>query len=71
MLTVLKFLCIQLQRVSQELAEAHKRVEELTTDSTELARLKRDQEDLLELLADQDAKLGNFKVRLRALGEKV
>lgn len=62
---------MQLQRVSQELAEAHKRVEELTTDSTELARLKRDQEDLLELLADQDAKLGNFKVRLRALGEKV
>lgn len=57
--------------MSQELAEAHKRVEELTTDSTELARLKRDQEDLLELLADQDAKLGNFKVRLRALGEKV
>lgn len=57
--------------MNQELAESLKRIEELTMESMEMGRLKRDQEDLLELLADQDAKLGNFKVRLRALGEKV
>lgn len=37
----------------------------------ELERLRKDQEDLLELLTDQDLKLNAFKNRLRDLGETV
>lgn len=37
----------------------------------EIARLRKDQEDLLELLTDQDVRLGKFKERLRQLGEHV
>lgn len=37
----------------------------------ELERLRKDQEDLLELLTDQDLKLNSFKNRLRELGENI
>lgn len=64
-------LLVQIKRLQRELTEAQKQIEELHYKAEELERLKRDQEDLLELLADQDLKLGNFKLRLMALGEKV
>lgn len=38
---------------------------------TELERLRKDQEDLLELLTDQDMKLMSFKNRLKELGETI
>lgn len=37
----------------------------------ELEQMRKDQEDLLELLTDQDLKLNAFKNRLRELGENV
>ncbi|XP_037972928.2 general vesicular transport factor p115 [Plutella xylostella] len=37
----------------------------------ELARTKKDQDDLLELLADQDSKLNEYKMRLLSLGQPV
>lgn len=37
----------------------------------ELERLRKDQDDLLVLLADQDSKINRYKDRLRQLGEKV
>lgn len=37
----------------------------------ELERLRKDQENLLELLTDQDQKLGRFKERLRELGDPI
>ncbi|KAG7197748.1 hypothetical protein KM043_001572 [Ampulex compressa] len=43
----------------------------LKEKSEELDKLKKDQEDLLELLADQDVKIILYKKRLAALGEKV
>ncbi|XP_045475896.1 general vesicular transport factor p115 [Harmonia axyridis] len=42
---------------------------ELKGKSEELEHLRKDQEDLLELLTDQDCKLTVFKNRLRELGE--
>lgn len=41
------------------------------TVSEELEKLKKDQDDLLELLADQDVKLNEYKIRLMTLGETV
>lgn len=37
----------------------------------ELEKLRKDQEDLLELLTDQDVRLNTFKNRLRELGETI
>lgn len=37
----------------------------------EIGKIRKDQEDLLELLTDQDIKLQSFKNRLRDLGENV
>lgn len=37
----------------------------------ELERLRKDQDDLLELLTDQDVRLNSFKSRLRELGEDI
>lgn len=45
--------------------------EENREKEAELERLRKDQEDLLELLTDQDTKLMSFKSRLRELGEMV
>uniref|UniRef100_A0A1B6CZB3 Uncharacterized protein n=1 Tax=Clastoptera arizonana TaxID=38151 RepID=A0A1B6CZB3_9HEMI len=61
----------QIKSFQKVLEDSNKQIDELKTKTEELERLKRDQEDLLELLADQDLKLGNFKLRLIALGEKV
>ncbi|XP_031844161.1 general vesicular transport factor p115 isoform X2 [Nomia melanderi] len=43
----------------------------LKEKSEELDKLKKDQEDLLELLTEQDSKIVLYKERLLALGEKV
>ncbi|XP_054007785.1 general vesicular transport factor p115 isoform X1 [Hylaeus anthracinus] len=43
----------------------------LQKKSEELEALKKEQEDLLELLTDQESKLTMYKERLAALGEKV
>ncbi|GLH03306.1 General vesicular transport factor p115 [Gryllus bimaculatus] len=45
--------------------------QEVADLQAELSRLRKDQDDLLELLADQDARLTTFRQRLRDLGEKV
>lgn len=37
----------------------------------EIERIRKDQDDLLELLTDQDLKLNTFKQRLRDLGETI
>ncbi|EFA08682.1 general vesicular transport factor p115 [Tribolium castaneum] len=44
---------------------------ELVEKDAELERLRKDQDDLLELLTDQDTKLNAFKNRLKELGETV
>lgn len=38
---------------------------------SELERLRKDQDDLLEVLTDQDVKLKSFKCRLKELGEDI
>lgn len=43
----------------------------LKEKAAELEKLRKDQEDLLELLTDQDSKLTLYKERLVSLGEKV
>lgn len=45
--------------------------EENQKKEAELDRLRKDQEDLLELLTDQDMKLQSFKTRLKELGETI
>ncbi|KAF5291451.1 hypothetical protein FQR65_LT01762 [Abscondita terminalis] len=54
-------LSVKLQQLEEENSEKDK----------ELERLRKDQDDLLELLTDQDAKLTAFKNRLRELGENI
>lgn len=46
-------------------------VDENKEKEDELERLRKDQEDLLELLTDQECKLNMFKNRLRELGETI
>ncbi|CAG2057695.1 unnamed protein product [Timema podura] len=58
----------QHQDTSDELVETRQRLSEV---SAELDKMKRDQDDLLELLTDQDTRLSMFKERLRTLGEKL
>ncbi|CAH1178950.1 unnamed protein product [Phaedon cochleariae] len=41
------------------------------TKAADLDRIRKDQDDLLELLTDQDVKLNSFKDRLKELGENV
>ncbi|RVE47137.1 hypothetical protein evm_008214 [Chilo suppressalis] len=61
-------LTAEVSRLGQELVtsrEAHKMA------ADELEKLRKDQDDLLELLADQDAKLNEYKMRLMSLGQAV
>jgi hypothetical protein len=44
---------------------------ELVEKDAELERIRKDQDDLLELLTDQDTKLNSFKNRLKELGETI
>ncbi|KAL4703660.1 hypothetical protein ACJJTC_016204 [Scirpophaga incertulas] len=58
----------EVDRLTNELSqcrEAHKLANE------ELDKLRKDQDDLLELLADQDTKLNEYKMRLLSLGQVV
>lgn len=60
------------QLMTSALDERLKHLEAENHDKeTELERLRKDQEDLLELLTDQDMKLMSFKNRLRELGETI
>jgi chaperonin cofactor prefoldin len=61
----------ELQETRQQLAAAEQKLAELESAGSELEKLRKDQEDLLELLTDQDMRLNQFKAQLRALGEKV
>ncbi|KAF5270697.1 hypothetical protein FQA39_LY01435 [Lamprigera yunnana] len=55
-----------------ELLSKIKQLEEENLEKeTELERLRKDQDDLLELLTDQEIKLTSFKNRLRSLGENI
>jgi chromosome segregation ATPase len=60
----------ELQETQQQLAAAKEKLAELATAGSELKKMQKDQEDLLELLTDQDMRLNQFKAQLRALGEK-
>lgn len=51
--------------------QATKFEEILRQRTSELEKLRKDQEDLLELLSDQDTKITMYKERLLSLGEKV
>lgn len=55
----------------QRLVAAEERLILLEEAGSELDKLRKDQEDLLELLTDQDIRLSRYKERLRTLGEKV
>jgi chromosome segregation ATPase len=45
--------------------------QQVATLQAEVAKVQHDQEDLLELLTDQDARLNEYKTRLKTLGVKV
>jgi chaperonin cofactor prefoldin len=60
----------ELQETRQQLAAAEQKLAEFESAGSELEKLRKDQEDLLELLTDQDMRLNQFKAQLRALGEK-
>ncbi|PNF28010.1 General vesicular transport factor p115 [Cryptotermes secundus] len=61
----------ELRETQQRLAAAEEKLAELESADSELQKLRKDQEDLLELLTDQDTRLNQLKAQLRALGEKV
>lgn len=56
------------QQIQLRLSQAEK---DATDRAAEIERLRKDQDDLLVLLTDQDLKLNQFKERLRELGEPV
>ena len=61
---------------AQEHAENNEKKEpeleyQLKSKTEEFEKLKKDQEDLLELLTDQDSKITLYKERLIELGDKV
>lgn len=63
-------------RITQEHKEKNSEKElelehQLKLKTDELEKLKKDQEDLLELLTDQDSKIMLYKERLIELGDKV
>lgn len=64
-----------LQQSGNPDVELLKRIEYLEAENVEkdaeLERIRKDQDDLLELLTDQDIKLNTFKNRLRELGETI
>jgi predicted nuclease with TOPRIM domain len=43
----------------------------MAANGVEIEKLRKDQEDLLELLADQDTKMSEYRRRLRELGQQV
>lgn len=57
--------------VDEAVARFKKLEDEIMEKVSELERIRKDQDDLLELLTDQDAKLSLFKSRLKELGENV
>ncbi|XP_041981790.1 general vesicular transport factor p115 [Aricia agestis] len=66
------------QKIQQLTAEVTRLNGELTAlkekekqSAEELEKIKKDQDDLLELLADQDMKLNEYKMRLVSLGQAV
>ena len=62
----IQFLLLQVLE-EEKLSES----EERTVLRDELETLKKEQDDLLVLLADQDAKIGKFKDKLKELGQEV
>jgi uncharacterized coiled-coil protein SlyX len=58
----------QLRSASTDEANLRSKNDELSSKVTSMTK---DQEDLLELLADQDLKLKQYRRRLKALGEKL
>lgn len=57
---------------NEELFKKIKMLEDENSEKeAELERIRKDQDDLLELLTDQDLKLTTFKNRLRELGETI
>ena len=65
----------RLECLEAEIAELRKGMtgekEKVCSLSEEVDRVKKDQEDLLVLLADQDAQVHKYKDRLRQLGQTV
>ncbi|WAQ95724.1 USO1-like protein [Mya arenaria] len=61
-------LCEKINRLEEECSKKDREKDEL---KDELETLKKEQEDLLVLLADQDTKIDKYKSRLRELGQEV
>ncbi|KAJ8960681.1 hypothetical protein NQ314_006039, partial [Rhamnusium bicolor] len=60
------------QTQNENLLERIKQIEKENAEKeAELEKLRKDQDDLLELLTDQDIKLNTFKNRLKELGETI
>lgn len=60
------------QTNAEDLLERIKQLEKDNEEKdSELEKIRKDQDDLLELLTDQDLKLNSFKSRLRELGETI
>ncbi|XP_063916288.1 general vesicular transport factor p115 [Zophobas morio] len=66
---------MQLSAGTAPLTESPDKVKQLEAElldkDAELERIRKDQDDLLELLTDQDTKLNAFKNRLKELGETI
>lgn len=63
------------QPIAQNNDQLLMRLQQVESEKNEYAedleKLRKDQEDLLELLTDQDVKLDKFKLKLKQLGESL
>lgn len=64
----LQTLAAEVARLSSELKTSQEGQKSM---GEELEKMRKDQDDLLELLADQDTKLNDYKLRLLSLGQAV
>ncbi|XP_075238640.1 general vesicular transport factor p115 isoform X2 [Lycorma delicatula] len=60
-----------LEQLRSKLIETEAKLEQALSTGAQLEQLKKDQDDLLELLAYQEFKIASLKERLKLLGEKV
>lgn len=69
--TRLLFEIDQFKAIKQEESVVEKLKSEIAELNSKVEKLNKDQEDLLELLADQDVKITEYRKRLKNLGQEV